>query len=273
MRASILLFGLLACAGDDEPEPESGSPVTSPGATAGDTAPPVANLEAPTDLALERREGALVITWTDAPGADRHDVFLATEAGVSPRNVDTRANGQRLEDQTSPALVAGLPDGSTVHVVVAGVLDDLAGPPSTERSATLDCAPGECVCTEALAVGYDVDNNTCGFVGLPGAPVLPELSLDEWQYNTLFSGVGYGAAFGADGGAFRDDGEGRACGATPWMSASNARARPRARPTAPCWARAWGPPSAIPRPASGTRAPASEPRATSSPWSTPTPTA
>lgn len=120
---------------------------------------------APAGLGASARDGAVLLSWTAASGADSHNLYWSTTAGV------TKANGSKVAGVVNPYLHQGRSNGTPYSYVVVGANGAGEGPESPEASAvpqppppapaSLAATPGDGQITlawaaAATATGYNV---------------------------------------------------------------------------------------------------------------------
>ncbi len=96
------------------------------------TSPP----DAPSNVAATAKDGAVEITWDADAGATSYNLYLASEAGITKDNYQSKTDGQKVEQVTSPYTQSGLTNGTTYYFVVTGVNPAGESTESAEASAT-----------------------------------------------------------------------------------------------------------------------------------------
>ena len=80
---------------------------------------PPPTLQTPSDVQVASGDASLVVSWqSNAPG---HNLYLATQPGVTSESYKTLAGGRKIERVTSPFTITGLQNGTTYYLVVTAV--------------------------------------------------------------------------------------------------------------------------------------------------------
>lgn len=89
---------------------------------------------APTNLTAVGGAGQLTLTWSAVSNAASYTIYYATTSGVTP------ANGIKVANATSPAVLSGLADATTYYCVVTAVNSAGESVASTQATATTNVA-------------------------------------------------------------------------------------------------------------------------------------
>ena len=92
--------------------------------------------DAPSNVAATAKDGAVEITWDASSEATSYNLYFSSEAGVTKDNYQSKTNGQKVEQVTSPYTQSGLTNGTTYYFVVTGVNPAGESTESAEASAT-----------------------------------------------------------------------------------------------------------------------------------------
>ena len=92
--------------------------------------PPPANIQA---LASDRK---ITVRWQASSGANRYNVYMARQAGVSPETIKNMSSGAVFESVTSPLEITDLQNGVTYYLTVTAANNVQESKSSVEVSAT-----------------------------------------------------------------------------------------------------------------------------------------
>ncbi len=110
---------------------------------------PPAPPPAPVVLSALPADGTVTLDWSPSAGATSYVVYGATVPGVTPSGYASLPGALRVVAASPPAVLSGLPNGVTHHLVVSALATSGASAESSEVTATpeRDCAcPGWQVC-------------------------------------------------------------------------------------------------------------------------------
>ena len=89
----------------------------------------------PTNVKIQAQDSKVVISWDTAHGVNSYTIYLASETGVNKSNYQSKANGQKVENVTSPYVLSGLTNGKAYYFVVTAKNSGGESAESTEASA------------------------------------------------------------------------------------------------------------------------------------------
>ncbi len=96
--------------------------------------------DAPSNVTATAKDGAVEITWDTnldtTAKATSYNLYWASETGITKDNYQSKTNGQKVEQITSPHTQSGLTNGTTYYFIVTAVTTAGESVESTEASAT-----------------------------------------------------------------------------------------------------------------------------------------
>ena len=107
---------------------------------------------APLVLSALPADGAVTLDWAPSAGAASYVVYGATVPGITPTGYASLPGAVRVAAAAPPAILTGLVNGTTYHIVVSAIANSGASAESGEVAATpeRDCAcPGWQVCDQS----------------------------------------------------------------------------------------------------------------------------
>lgn len=96
------------------------------------TVVPAATIDAPTDVVITARDGALSVAWQQTSGSA--NLYFAEAAGITQSNIETLAGGIVHRRVTSPFVVTGLVNGRTYYLRLSAVSGTLESTLTAEQS-------------------------------------------------------------------------------------------------------------------------------------------
>ena len=98
--------------------------------------PRLPQLPAPSNVQALPSDRKITLRWQETRGAERYNVYMAQQAGISPKSVKDFTSGAVFENATSPFEISDLQNGTTYYLVVTAANNLLESKPSKEISAT-----------------------------------------------------------------------------------------------------------------------------------------
>ncbi len=90
----------------------------------------------PSNVTIQAQDSQVVISWNNVGGATSYNIYLASEADVSKTNYQSKTDGQKVTDASSPHTISGLTNGTTYYFVVTALNANGESAESDEKSAT-----------------------------------------------------------------------------------------------------------------------------------------
>ena len=125
-------------------------------------------INAPTGVTAQAGDGSITVSWNPATNASSYDIVIAAESGVTLGNYSQLANGALLQNQTSPAIISALNNGTTYYVKVIARNNTVFSLGSAEASATPAATVitwnnnGTYNVTVTPTTATDINGNACG---------------------------------------------------------------------------------------------------------------
>jgi len=93
-------------------------------------------LPAPTNVQALPTDHKITLRWQETKGAERYNVYMAQQPGISPKSKKDFTGGAVFENATSPFEIGDLQNGNTYYLVVTAVNNLTESKPSREIAAT-----------------------------------------------------------------------------------------------------------------------------------------